>query len=125
MFTAYLLPGHSFQTFTVYKHGSKISETGRPVKESTIEETDITFLAARVQASQKEIDQWKQNGHPITHKIIEYSAQVKATPRENYLVSDDGRQFYIQGANNPGDMNVTIIYYVEERFDVKKKKICM
>lgn len=124
MFTAYLLPGHSFKQFTVYKHSGSISETGRASKESEIAETDITFLAARIRASQKEKEQWKQNGHPITHKIIEYSAQVKARPRD-YLVTEDGRQFYIQGTDNPGDMNVTMIYYVEERFDVRKKKIGM
>lgn len=124
MFTANLLPGHGFKPFTVYKQTGGLTETGRPKRGEEIEETDLTFMGALVGASQKEIDQWKQNGHPITHKVIEYSAQVKAKPC-SYLCTEDGREFYIQGSKNPGDLNLTIIYYVEERFDIKKKKICM
>ena len=120
MFTANLLPGHSFQKISVYKRGeARISATGRPQKDSLVE-TDITFLGALINASQNEKEQWKQNGHPISHKIIEFSAQVKAKPEE-YLMTEDGRQFCIQGTENPGNMNLTIIYYVEERLDVKKK----
>lgn len=124
MFTANLLPGHSFQPFTVYKSVGKVTPTGRPTKETAIEETEITFHGALVGASQNEKDQWKQNGHPVTHKIIEYSAVVKVRPC-SYLVTEDGRQFYVQGAKNPGNMNVTMIYYVEERFDITKQKICL
>lgn len=122
MFTPYLLPGHGFQSFTVYRKGKGgVTTTGRP-KGEILEETEIVFLGALVGASQKEIDQWKQNGHPITHKIIEFSALAKARPLD-YLMAEDGRQFYIQGVKNPGDLNVTMIYYVEERYDIKKKTI--
>ena len=124
MFTANLLPGHGFISFTVYKQTGGLTATGRPKGETQIEETDIVFLGALIGASQKEIDQWKQNGHPITHKINEFSAQAKAKPCD-YLVTEDGRQFYVQGVKNPGNLNLTMIYYIEERFDVKKKKLCM
>ena len=70
-------------------------------------------------ANQKEKEEWKQNDHSITHKIIEYSAQAKAKATD-YLVMADGREFYVQGVKNPGNLNVTMIYYVEERFDVRK-----
>lgn len=72
-----------------------------------------------INASQREIDQWKQNGHPISHKIVEYSAEEKAKPTD-YLVNSDDREFYIQGVKNPADMNISCIYYVEERLDVNK-----
>ena len=123
MFTAYLLPGQGFKPFTVYKKSGGVSKTGRP-KQETLEETEITFLGALIGTSQKEMDQWKQNGHPITHKITEFSALAKARATD-YLISEDGRQFYIQGIKNPGDLNVTMIYYVEERYDVKKKTVCI
>ena len=124
MFTAYLLPGHAFQQFTVYQKGEAgVTKTGRP-RADKYEETEVVFLGALIGASQKEIDQWKQNGSPITHKINEFSAQVKAR-KGDYLVTEDGRQFYIQGTKNPGNMNVTIIYYIEERFDVIKKTISL
>lgn len=119
MFTANLLPGQGFHEFTVYKQSEGVTETGRPVK-GAIAATDIKFMGTLVNANQKEKDQWKQNGHPITHKVIEFSAQNKAEAT-NYLVAPDGRQFYVQGARNPGDLNVTMIYYVEERLDIKRK----
>ena len=128
MFTAHLLPGHGFRPFTVYKRSEgTITTTGRVKEEppEEIEQTDIIFLGALVAASQKEVDQWKQNGHPITHKIIEYGAQIKAKPCDYLINDDDNRQFYIQGTKNPGDLNVTMIYYVEERFDIKKKILCI
>ena len=120
MFTAHLVPGQGFQEFKVYKQEAGMTESGRATKNATIKPTDISFWGQLTKASQKEIEQWKQNGHPITHAIIEFSAEKKAQAT-NYLETDDGRQFYVQGSRNPGDLNVTIIYYVEERFDVKKR----
>ena len=124
MFTANLLPGHGFKSFTVHVSKSEVSKTGRPMQGTELEETDIQFLGALVGASQKEKEEWKQNGHPISHKIIEYSSLVKAKAKD-YLVTDSGRQFYIQGTKNPGELNVTMIYYVEERLDVKKKVVSL
>ena len=124
MFTANLLPGHGFQSFTVHVSKAAMSKTGRPMQGTELEETKHRFLGLLVGASQREIEQWKQNGHPISHKIIEYSALVKAKAKD-YLVSDSGRQFYIQGIKNPGELNVTMIYYVEESLDVKKKVVSL
>ena len=114
-----LLPGHGFKEFTIHTQGVSISKTGRPQKKSPEEKYNKVFFGALIKASQKEIDQWKQNGHPITHKIIAYGAKPKARPTD-YLVTDDTREFYVQGRNNPGDLNVTMVYYVEERLDMKK-----
>ena len=119
MFTANLVPGQGFQPFTVYKQQDSVTDTGRAV-EGAIEATKDMLHGLLVRANQKEQEQWKQNGHPITHTIIEYSAQVKAKATD-YLVSCDGREFYVQGTRNPGELNVTIIYYVEERYDIKKR----
>lgn len=118
MFTTNLLPGQGFKIFTVCRTTAGVSRAGRP-KKAKPEETNENFYGILVRASQKEIEQWKQSGHPITHTIVEHSAQVKAKATE-YLTTEDGRQFYIQGVKNPGDLNVTMIYYVEERFDLKK-----
>lgn len=120
MFSANLLPGHGFQSFTVCKQITTIGKTGRPQKSAECKATDITFLGALIKASQKESEQWKQEGHPISHVITEFSAQEKAKAGD-YMVTEDGRQFYVQGTKNPGDLNVTMMYYVEQRLDVKKK----
>lgn len=118
MFTANLLPGQGFFTFHVYRKIGGLSSSGKP-KAASLQKTGIEFLGTLLGASQKEQTEWKQNGHPITHKIIEYSAMQKAKATD-YLVMSDGREFYVQGVKNPGNLNVTMIYYVEERFDVRK-----
>lgn len=118
MFTTNLLPGQGFKLFTVCRTTGEVSRAGRP-KKTKPEESNNSFYGILVRASQKESEQWKQSGHPITHTIVEYSALLKAKATE-YLTTEDGRQFYIQGVKNPGDLNVTMIYYVEERIDLKK-----
>lgn len=118
MWTANLVPGQGFHPFTVYKSTTGLTTTGRPI-DGALEKTDVTFYGQLVGATQKEKEQWKQNGHPISHKIIEYSAMKKAGATD-YLMSKD-RQFYVQGVKNPGDLNVTMIYYIEERFDIRKE----
>lgn len=119
MFTANLVPGQGFQPFTIHRKTDSVTNTGRAVP-GTYEKTTDSLYGQLIRANQKEIEQWKQNGHPITHTIVEYGAQKKAKATD-LLVLQDGREFYVQGAKNPGDLNVTIIYYVEERLDVKKR----
>ena len=119
MFTTNLLPGQGFQHYTVYKEQGGISETGRAIP-GTPKPTSIKFFGMLVNANQTEKEQWKQKGHPISHKIIEYSAMKKAEATD-YLRRADGREFYIQGVKNPADLNVTMVYYVEERLDTEKR----
>lgn len=115
MFTASLLPGQGFCPLVIWRKSGSIGKTGRP--EGKYTPTKGTFLGIVTNASQKEIEQWKQNGHPISHKITSYSAGVAAKATD-YLVMDDGRQFYIRGTKNPGDLGLTLIYYVEQRQDI-------
>ena len=118
MFQANLLPGQGFMQFTVWKAANGVTETGR-AQRGKPEQTDAQLYGILVAASQSETDQWKQNGHPITHKIIEYSAMTKAEATD-YLVLEDGREFYVRGVKNPGNLNITMVYFVEERNDMKK-----
>lgn len=118
MFQANLLPGQGFMPFTVWKAANGVTETGR-AQRGNPEPTGDKLYGILTSASQKEVDQWKQNGHPITHKIVEYSAMTKAEATD-YLVLEDGREFYVQGVKNPGNLNITMVYYVEERNDIKK-----
>ena len=117
MFPANILPGQGFSEFTVWKVAGQLTDTGR-AQAGVPTETENKFFGILMAASQKEQDQWKQNGHPITHKIIEYSAEQKAEATD-YLLGAD-KEFYVQGVKNPANLNVTMIYYVEERFDIKK-----
>lgn len=118
MFVTNIVPGQGFQKFQIYAQETSVTASGRAVPNKPVD-TEKWFFGMLINANQREIDQWKQNGHPISHKIVEYSAMVKAIPT-NYLVKEDGREFYVQGVKNPGDMNISCIYYVEERLDVDK-----
>jgi hypothetical protein len=112
--------GQGFAPFTVYEKEGGLTASGRAVKER-YKKTDRELLGMLVNASQREIDQWKQNGHPVSHKIIEYSAQPKAKATDFLKLEHQGRQFYVQGVKNPANLNVTMIYYVEERLDIKEE----
>lgn len=118
MFTANILPGQGFMNMEVYEESGGLTASGRAV-EGGYKPAGKTFLGLVTNASQKEIDQWKQNGHPITHKITQYGAEnpAKAT---DYISAANGVDYYVQGRKNPGELNVTMIYYVEERLDLKK-----
>lgn len=119
MFVTNIVPGQGFSTYHVHKKIGGLTSSGKP-KQAEIADTGIEFYGMLVNASQKEKEEWKQNKHPITHKIIEYSAMAKAKATD-FLVMDDGRQFYVQGTKNPANLSVTVIYYVEERLDVRKE----
>lgn len=117
MFTANILPGQGFQPFEVWSENNGISASGRATT-GVPEKTDKKILGMLVGASQKEIDQWKQEGHPITHKIIEYSAEPKAKATD--ILKGNGSEYKVKGTKNPANLNVTMIYYVEERMDIKR-----
>lgn len=123
MFQANIVPGQGFVPFKVYKKTGGVTTSGRAVKAGYTPSMNYgkqtEFFGMLTSASQNEIDQWKQNGHPISHKIIEYSAQRKADATD-YLKQGD-RTFYVQGVKNPANLNLTMIYYVEERLDIKEE----
>ena len=117
MDTPNILPGQGFIPLTIYSEQNGITKSGRAQTGSLVS-TEKTILGMIINASQKEKEQWKQNGHPISHKVISHTAEHKAIATD-YLVGNN-RQFYIQGAKNPANLDVTMIYYVEERLDIKK-----
>ena len=115
MFTANIVPGYGFQEIYIKRHGKTAS--GR-VTEVGYQPAEQAFLGIAAEASQREKEEWRQNQHPITHTVVQYGATVKAKATD-YLVFPDGRKFYVQGVDNAGSLNVSMIYYVEERFDIK------
>ena len=119
MFQSNLRPGEGFRQIYICKPVGNISPSGR-ASSGKYKVTDDTFLGIITNASQKEIDLWKQNNHPITHKVTGYGAQVKASAAD-ILVTEDGMQLYVQGSKNPGGLDLTMIYYVEERLDMKRE----
>lgn len=113
MFAANLVPGQGFQKLEIWRKSPGMHPSGRPVSVG-YSRTGRHFYALVGDASQREIGEWRQNGHPITHRIVQYGAveQARAT---DYLVSPEGRFFYVQGRREPGNLGLTAIYYAEER----------
>lgn len=126
MFQANILPGQGFLPFKVYRLEGGLTASGRAMA-SSYKKTDIEFYGMIVNASQKEVDQWKQNGHPITHKVIQYghghNIKAKATDILTLTMetADNVSGYYVQGVKPPAHLGVTNIYYVEERLDIKKE----
>lgn len=117
---AYLRPGQGFKKFTVKKKAKSLTESGKPISGGY---TDIgCVIGILATATQAEKEQWKQEGHPVTHKIVQQGVQ-NAAMATNYLVlSENGkkdRYFYVQGISNPGELNHMMRYFVEERKDLK------
>lgn len=117
MFNANIGPGHGFAELKLYAKASGLSATGRPTK-SSYAFTGDTMYGMIMNASQTEVDQWKQKGHPISHKIIEYNASPKLQPTDLIRQEAEDRNFIVQGTKNPAELGVTMIYYVEERLDL-------
>lgn len=115
----FLRPGEGYKRFSVKKLGKAKNTNGRVQKAGY--EAAGTIIGILATASQKEIEKWKQLGHPITHKIVQRGVQNAAVATNYLVLSETGkkdRYFYIQGASNPGELNHLMRYFVEERNDL-------
>ena len=71
-------------------------------------------------ADPREAEQWQQDGHPVTHKVVQWLTDNQASPQDVLALPDGGttRTFLIQGLRNPGELGHCIVYYCEERRDL-------
>ena len=116
----FLRTGQGFKKFIVTKKTKTLTSSGKPIAGGYEDVGAIIGILAT--ASQKEIEQWKQNGHPITHKIVQQGVQNAAIATNYLVLSEKGkkdRYFYVQGTSNPGELNHIMRYFVEERKDLK------
>lgn len=116
MFRANIIPGQGFKEFLIYKEIPNIRSNGT-VGTASYKSKEQSIYGLITCADPKEKEEWAQKRHPVTHRIIQYGAMVKAEPTD-VLVLNDGRCFYIRGINNPGNLELTVIYEVEERNEV-------
>lgn len=76
MFHAILRPGQGFRPFLVLVQQNGIAANGRPTRNDFIPVGQITGLLMRASPSEvqqwKPRNQWQQEGHPVTYKIIQY-----------------------------------------------------
>ena len=124
-FRGLLRPGQGFKPFRVLRREGGTSQTGRP---HTAElQPKGEFFGIISKASPKEIEQWKQNGTPITHTIVQRGTKdrAKATDVLELTVDRYGakiekpRHFLVQGEpQDPGELGHFLVYKVEERSDL-------
>lgn len=118
-FRGMLRPGQGFKKFKVLRQTSKTTSSGRVQAASLSPVGEIYGIKTR--ASQKEIEQWKQKGHPISHTIVQRGTKncAKATDFLELGEGDAKRRFYVQGTRNPGELGHFTVYMVEEREDLQ------
>lgn len=122
----FLFPGQGSQKFVVKRAKPGTSDSGRvkPLSYETLYE----FMGILTSAQPKEQEQWKQNGHPVTHKVVQPLPVSNRTPElTEFAAAGDilclnGRLFEIQGIRNPGELNHYNVFYCEERRDVSCPK---
>lgn len=121
MIRAFLRPGQGFQPFIVLRRANTITGSGRPVTGELQPAGKILGIIS--QASQKEQEQWKQNGHPITHTIVQRGTAERGRADDVLQLikpgADHPRQFLVQGTHDPGELGHFTIYYVQEREDLR------
>lgn len=120
MFRGLLRPGQGFRPFSVLRRTGGITANGRPTTSKLTEQSEIYGIIS--QASQKEQAQWKQNGHPITHTVIQRGVEGKAMVTDVLELKTPGepsRRFLVQGVHNPAELGHFISYKVEERNDLQ------
>ena len=113
-------PGQGFKKFMVKKKKKSLTSSGKPINGGYEDIGSIIGILAT--ATQKEKEHWKQEGHPITHKIVQQGIGNKAVATNYIVLSESGkpdRYFYVQGTGNPAELNHMMRYFVEERKDLK------
>lgn len=98
----------------VARNGSGVNNRGRPSKTYDTENA-VMIRAILAQATPQEKSRWEQIQHPITHTIV---GRGKPKAQENDVMTCGARKFFVQGVDEPGQLGLYSIYYVEERQDL-------
>lgn len=124
-FRGLLRPGQGFMLFRVLRRECGTTNTGRPYTKELAQTGALYGIVS--QASPREVEQWKQNGNPITHTIVQRGTQECAKATDVLELVPDGpceagekpRRFLVKGKpHNPGELGHFLVYVVEERADL-------
>ena len=127
-FRPQLRPGQGFKPFRVLRRVNGTTPTGRPTTGSLEPQGELYGIISQATPTEKE--QWKQDGHPITHTIVQRGTKNRAMATdvlELPAVKNDAeeevvaaRRFLVQGQpQDPGELGHFLIYRVEEREDLQ------
>lgn len=110
----YLRPGNLSKDFFVGIRTGSVDKKGRSGGSYKADEKR-PIRAVFAEATPQEKARWEQIQHPITHTLVE---RGRPKARAGDMLMSDSRRFYIQGVDEPGQLGLYTIYYVEERMDV-------
>ena len=121
-FRGLLRPGQGFKLLRILRRQGGTTKTARPYTAKL--EPFGEFYGIISQASPREKEQWKQDGNPITHTIVQRGTQVWAKATDVLeLDTEEGnppRHFLVKGEpRKPGELGHFLVYSVEERNDLK------
>ena len=118
MFRSFVRPGQGFRKFERLVRDGDVTRAGRPIPGAMVRKGFITGILS--QSTQKEQEQWKQNGHPITHTIVQRGSENRANATDILQIVEFGspRIFLVQGFEDPGELGHFTIYHVQERDDL-------
>lgn len=105
-------PGQQYRWFTIYRKQAQTDDKGRTTYHKVGEAVGM-FYGAIASASQREITQWQQNGHPITHKIVIDGYYQAVQPTD--IVLYDNRRFYVQSVKHNGMMSLFTVLFCREQ----------
>lgn len=121
-FRGLLRPGQGFQPLTIWKREGARSKTGRPFTEKLVEGGEIYGIITQCTPTEKE--QFKQNGHPVTHTVVQRGTKNAAKPTDVFEVkpkTEDGssRFFLVQTVHDPAELGHFTVYKTLEREDLQ------
>lgn len=107
-------PGQQWKEFKLYRSKTTLNQKGsiqyEPIKQSDKPLGIVHgFLAA---ATQKEVNQWEQMKHPISHTIVVNGDCVAQA--EDILVYEN-KQYIVKGKDNPFGLGIFQIIYCESK----------
>lgn len=114
-------PGQGFTRFEILHKSTTRSKAGG-VGKSVYSEYEGELIGICTSTSPKEREIWKQDGHEVSNKIVQYYGQLakkgqvlKAENPETGEVS----LYFIETIKNPANLDHFTIYYVNKRDDLK------
>lgn len=106
-------PGQALICFQILRPLNVVTERGRIRQRG--DQIVEHICAVLAQADPKQKEQWKQQGHPISHVIVQELRGVTAQTGDILLYRN--QKFEVQGCQNPGELNHYMLYYCMERLD--------
>ncbi len=111
----YLRPGNLFKDFIVENNHQKVTETGRVIHKLD-DNNPIIIRGCLAEANDEIRKAHNRSEHIVTHTIVQ-AGKPKAKRTDRLICGN--RAFYIVDIDDVGALEMSTIYYAEERKDVK------